>query len=425
MRYLLGIPFVNREDLLSLAVGSVRAMWPHTLIVDNSEDGLSAADWPVRIIRPHVPLTFTQSMNLLQREADARGCDAVLFMHNDGEAAPGTPEKLLAALEAAHESRRPWGVAFTHYDTLAAFNAEAVACVGPWDTTLPQYFADNDYYRRLRLHGYEVLETGLPVAHHNNASSTVKSDPFRGHHNGVTFGLYGGYYEQKWGGPPGGERFDWPFDGAAALGFVEHLRRQELFRQLAATYDTVEGNMLERADPRTTAAQVEAVRYALRLARPRAVLETGTNKSLFGYVLSQLARDVTLHTFDGDPRAAAGVELLNAGQSHVRSVFTLGDTKQTLAELDAEGIGFAWIDGGHDEATATSDLLHAARLSVPLIACDDARTMPEVGRAIEQLLAGRDDYEPLANPFYQHDARGIRFLRRRSWRPRGGASWQP
>lgn len=425
MRYLLGIPFVNREDLLGLAVESVRAMWPHALVVDNSEDGLRPADWPVEILRPPVPLTFSQSMNLLQRESEARACDVLIFMHNDAEAAPETPERLLAALAEAHESGRRWGAAFTNYDTLAAFDAEAAACVGPWDTTLPQYFADNDYYRRLRLHGYETLDTGLPVAHHNNASSTVKSDPWRGHHNGVTFGLYGGYYAQKWGGPPGGEAFDWPFDGAAAIGFVEHLRRQELFLRLAATYETVEGNMLERADARTTAAQVEAIRYALRLARPRAVLETGTNKSLFGYVLSQLARDITLHTFDGDPRAAPGVELLNAGQSRVRSVFTLGDTKETLARLDAEDIGLAWIDGGHDEATAASDLGHAARLGVPLIAADDARTMPEVSRAVERLLAERDDYEPFPNPFYRHDARGIVFLRRRSWRPRGGASWRP
>ena len=425
MRYLLGIPFVNREDLLSLAVASVRALWPHTIIVDNSPGGLSPADWPVAVLRPSLPLTFSQSMNLLQGEAAARSCDALLFMHNDAEAAVGTPERLLAVIEEAGGAGRKWGAAFTNYDTFAAFNAEAVACAGAWDTTLPQYFADNDYYRRLRLAGYEELCTGLPVAHHNGASSTVKSDPWRGHHNGVTFPIYAGYYAAKWGGPPGGETFDWPFDGAAAVGFVEHLRRQDLFRQLAATYDTVEGNMLERAGARTTAAQVEAVRYALRLARPRAVLETGTNKSLFGYLLSQLARDLTLYTFDGDPRTARGVEILAAAQSNVRPVFALGDTKQTLADFDAEGIGLAWIDGGHDEATALSDLRHAARLAVPLVAVDDARTMPEVGRAVARLLAERDDYEPLTNPFYQHDERGIVLLRRRAWRPACAGPWQP
>jgi predicted O-methyltransferase YrrM len=414
MKYLHGIPYVNRTDLLALAVGSVRALWEHAVIVDNSEDGLDPREWSIPVLRPHVPLTFSQSMNLLLREAARRDCDTLLFMHNDAEAAEGTPEKLLATLREARESRRRWGAVFTHYDTLAAFDLEAARAIGGWDTTLPHYFADNDYYRRLRLYGYEIVDTGLAVTHHNDASSTVKSEPTRGFLNGVTFPLYASYYAAKWGGEPGGEKFDWAFDGAEALGFVEHLRRQDLFRQLAESYETVEGNCLERADPRTTAAQIEAIRLALRLTRPRCVLETGTNKSLFGYVLSQLARDVTLYTFDGDARVVGGGELLNAAQSKVRSVFTLGDTKQTLRDFDAQAIDLAWIDGGHDEATALSDLRQAARLRVPLVAVDDARTMPEVARAIEQVVGESSDYERLANPYYAHDARGIVLLRRRA-----------
>ena len=143
-------------------------------------------------------------------------------------------------------------------------------------------------------------------------------------------------------------------------------------------------------------------------------METGTNKSLFGYLLSHLAGGVTLHTFDGDPRAARGVELLNAAQSNVRSVFTLGDTKRTLPRFDARGIDLAWIDGGHDEETAASDLRCAARAGARIVAVDDARTMPEVARALARTLEeNARDYEPLVNPFYAHDARGIVFLRRR------------
>ncbi|MDT7604174.1 MAG: hypothetical protein QOF61_2171, partial [Acidobacteriota bacterium] len=367
----------------------------------------------VPILRPPVSLTFAQTMNLLQREAARRDCDALLFMHNDAEASEGTPEKLLSVIAEAHAARRRWGAVFTHYDTFAAFNLEATRVVGEWDAALPQYFSDNDYYRRVRLAGYEIIDTGLPVMHHNGASSTVKSEPSRSFLNGVTFPLYGSYYAAKWGGSPGVERFDWAFDGALSIAFVEHLRNSELFRQLADTYETNEGNILERADQRTTAAQVEAIRLALRLARPRRVLETGTNKSLFGYLLSHLACGVTLYTFDGDPRAARGVELLNDGQTNVRSMFTLGDTKETLADFAEEQIDLAWIDGGNDSATALSDLRHAARLRVPLVAVDDARTMPEVARAVEHVLAESDDYESLPNPFYSHDERGIVFLRRR------------
>jgi predicted O-methyltransferase YrrM len=413
MQYILGIPFVNRPDLLRLAVQSVEPLWPHALIIDNSDTGLDAAMWPVLVVRPSVPLTFSQTMNLLQRLAAERSCDVLLFMHNDAEADSGTPERLLAIVQEAMTSEQRWGVVFTHYDTLAAFSMEMTRVVGQWDTTLPQYFADGDYYLRVRRAGYEIIDTGLQMTHHNNASSTLKSDPQRRFLNSVTFSLYERYYTAKWGGLPGNETYDWPFNGALAILYINHLREQELFQQLAGSYDTVEGNLLERADERTTAAQIEALRYALNLARPRSMLETGTGKSMFGYLLSHLTQGVTLYTFDGDPRCVTGVELLNAAQTNVRVVFTLGNTQQTLQTFDIHGLGFAWIDGGHDKVTALNDIRQAMRLGIPLIAIDDALTMPEVEKAIDCALHTHPEYVHLANPFFAHDARGIVFLRRR------------
>ena len=214
MKYLLGIPFANREDLLRRAIQSVQPLWQHTLIVDNSETRLVPSAWQAEIVAPPVPLTFSQSMNLLQQRAGEAGCDALFYMHNDAEPASGTPERLLAAVEEALASRPRWGVAFTHYDTLAAVNMAMVREVGPWDTTLPQYFADNDYYRRLRLCGWEVLETGLPVSHLEGGSRTINSDAHRLFLNSVTFPLYERYYVAKWGGAPGRETYGKPFNGA-------------------------------------------------------------------------------------------------------------------------------------------------------------------------------------------------------------------
>ena len=212
MSYLLGIPFVNRPDLLAAAVRSIEPCWPQALIVDNAEELLDPAAWPIPLFRPPVPLTFSQTMNLLQRLAVERGAEVVLLMHNDAEAAPGTPEALLAAAGAATAAGRRWGAIWTNYDALAAYSLRMVADVGQWDTTLPQYFADNDYYRRIVLAGYELVDSGLPVVHH--ASSTITTDPRRRFLNGITFPLYEQYYVAKWGGPPGGERFARPFDGA-------------------------------------------------------------------------------------------------------------------------------------------------------------------------------------------------------------------
>lgn len=214
--YTLGIPFVNRPDLLRLAVNSVRALWPGTFILDNSEAGdveVEKKQWPVEVRWfQGISLTFSQSMNYIFNEAYRRGNPVCLFMHNDAEAAPGTAEALMARVEDEMATGQKWGVMFTHYDTLAAFNMAAVEDIGPWDTSLPQYFADNDYYRRLMLAGWEAVNTNLEVTHHNNASSTIKADQRRNLVNGVTFPLYQQYYVAKWGGEPGKERFEVPFN---------------------------------------------------------------------------------------------------------------------------------------------------------------------------------------------------------------------
>lgn len=215
MNYLLGIPFANRDDLLRRAVDSVRTMWPYTVIIDNSEVGLDRSAWPVDITVPQVPLSFSQTMNLLQRLAKARRCDVLCYMHNDAEACEGTADRFLSMLEEAVASTPRWGIAFTHYDTLAAVNMRMVDELGPWDTTLPQYFADNDYYRRIRLGGWEVIETGLPVNHVDGGSRTIHSDGRRMLLNSVTFPLYERYYAAKWGGTPGRETYHRPFNTPA------------------------------------------------------------------------------------------------------------------------------------------------------------------------------------------------------------------
>lgn len=155
--------------MLEKAVGSVRYFWPHTTIIDNSEAGLDPSAWPVPLVRPSVPLTFSQTRNLSRRMALGQSCDFYFYMHNDAEAAEGTPERLLALGEQAVTSGQRWGVLFTDYDTFAALSMPTAREVGGWDTNLPQYYADVEYYRRVRLAGHEVTYTGLEVAHTNGA----------------------------------------------------------------------------------------------------------------------------------------------------------------------------------------------------------------------------------------------------------------
>lgn len=216
MKYLVGIPYVNHPDLLYLAVNSIKLFWPQTIIIDNSKqrdlrhDKQLPSEIPVYY--PPVPLTFSQTMNLLQLIALEQQCQVLMFMHNDAEAHPGTPEAFLAVLQELQVSGRKWGMVQTNYDTLAAFSMKAVMNVGIWDTVLPQYFADIDYYRRMQLAGYEFVGTGLGVTHHNNGSSTIKSDSDKMFLHQITCPLYEHYYEAKWGGKIGAERFNTPFN---------------------------------------------------------------------------------------------------------------------------------------------------------------------------------------------------------------------
>jgi hypothetical protein len=217
MALLLGIPYVNRPDLLRRALASVEALWPSAVLVDNSEQGDLIQDpgsWPVRIqrIRGVAPLSFSQSMNLLQAIAVERNCPAWFFLHSDAQASNAVVDRLMQEVQQALNRTTPWGAIFTFYDTFCAFSTAALAHVGRWDVNLPQYFSDNDYYYRLRLAGYDIIDLKLPVLHQEGGSCTLHSDPRRLLLNKITFPLYERYYEAKWGGPSGREVFAVPFN---------------------------------------------------------------------------------------------------------------------------------------------------------------------------------------------------------------------
>jgi len=199
---------VNREDLLAKALRSAAEIGDYLTVVDNSRDGLSMA--VARHYRPPVPLSFSQSMNFAMTSAKGHGSSFVLLMHSDAEAHSGSCMQLVEYARRLNTEGRKWGVLFTNYDALAALNLALLDDVGLWDTNLPQYFSDNDYYRRIALAGYEKIETGIPVDH--TPSTTINSDPELKFLNGVTFPLYEQYYTQKWGGKPGKEIFKIPFN---------------------------------------------------------------------------------------------------------------------------------------------------------------------------------------------------------------------
>lgn len=199
MRYFLFIPHVNRYDLLTKALASVRTAFAgHIVVVDNSTDGdLRTAPLPdCELLTPPVPLTFTQTQNWMQKRAKERECDLLFLMHSDGEAAPGAAADFLRRAEIEWSTNTRLGAVFTNYDVLCAFTITAIETVGPWDTVFTQYFADNDYYGRLERAGFEIV-TMRDITVHHVCSATLHSDPHRQFVNGIFFPTFGHYLEQK------------------------------------------------------------------------------------------------------------------------------------------------------------------------------------------------------------------------------------
>jgi len=200
------IPYLNRPDLLDKAVASVkRCKSVNVLVLNNSERKI-----PYLCNTPPVPLTFSQTQNWMLRQAENIHAPFYLFMHSDAEAGEGTVKKLVEMSQSLTDEGRKWGVIWTAYDALAAFNTAAFRAVGGWDQMLTWYLSEVDVYRRLRLAGYELIDSNLPVKH--EPSQTLNSDPYIQMCVNLEVPFRERYYFLKWGGAAGRETYLTPFN---------------------------------------------------------------------------------------------------------------------------------------------------------------------------------------------------------------------
>ena len=224
--------YVNRPDLLRRSLDSFSELWPELTIVDNSIDGLERTDanpdlellpdgywqplsplWPsgVRVFRPPVPLTWSQSANWMLKDATEKGVDFIVHFHSD--ATSSNPQAVNQLLEYARRVKAEgtrWACLWTLYDVLWIVNPVAARDVGGWDTTFQSYFVDQVQKMRWKLKGWETINTGIEGITHEG-SATVRSDPKLDFVNRMTFPLYEKLYRQMWAGDPGNEKYDAPF----------------------------------------------------------------------------------------------------------------------------------------------------------------------------------------------------------------------
>ena len=184
----IGIPCLNRFDLLARAIASIDV--PNELfLIDNSVNNRG----------------WAASINAILREGFGRGYDWVFCGVNDAFLGRGDLQRALDLLDTGTV-----GLWKLHHFNWWAISRECVDRVGWFDERFwPCYHADNDYDRRCELAGVRVGQVpGCNVEHLEN--STLRA--------GYTMADTEPYYIEKWGGPPGQERFTVPFTDPAARG---------------------------------------------------------------------------------------------------------------------------------------------------------------------------------------------------------------
>jgi hypothetical protein len=221
-QFFIGISYVGGPQYTHAALKSLGKYRRNVLIIDCREDESALAEISLenaaRIIRPEIPFSHTQVHNYFQREAIRHNQPFYFVMHNDAEASPEVIDHLVYRmtnyLTSTDADSPKVAVIFTNYDALACYSTEAAKVVGPWDWRLfPSYYSDPDFYRRCRLAGYELLDTGLPVKHEGSHVINKVNKQLKYLNHRLTHNQAREAFIAKWGGPPGEEKFIKPFDG--------------------------------------------------------------------------------------------------------------------------------------------------------------------------------------------------------------------
>jgi len=217
MNYLHFIPHVNRIDLTSIALNSVRNLWSSTVIIDNSSNSdevISLSDkynFQFNVLKPPVPLTTAQTYNLIRLIAIEKQLNFITFMHNDCEVLTENGDLMLVE-EANEQFSNVFNrIGFINYnnvnseqqrtndDLFCAYKTDMLKDVGEWDwLCCPFYFLDNDYMRRMTIKQWRSYSMENLQCKHHNSCSTVKSDKLRKLINPAYFNVSKELMNIKW-----------------------------------------------------------------------------------------------------------------------------------------------------------------------------------------------------------------------------------
>lgn len=119
----------------------------------------------------------------------------------------------------------------------------------------------------------------------------------------------------------------------------------------------------------------------LKKIQPRTLLETGTNKAQFCYIVKLLFPNCKITTFDVHHWCKEMINMVLEETKTDGITFIEGDTLNTLKNVN-DTFDCAWIDGGHSYKVCLSDLRECARLGIKNLLVDDWIFAPDVKLAV-------------------------------------------
>lgn len=222
-----GIPTINQKPLLERSLAQLQEKSPGSavIIVDNGGQEIALpAGMDGAVIVPEQNLGVAASWNRIMDAAfDGYGEDFVAILNDDIELAHGEKE-----IEAAWRATRPWLMMSLQGWCSFVISRECRQAVGAFDEGFwPATYEEHDYARRLRL-ALPGRERHVDLVHLDasgwgpesilddclqprvmRSGQSGKADPqLEALKKRCRY-----HYESKWGGLPGMETWNKPFDG--------------------------------------------------------------------------------------------------------------------------------------------------------------------------------------------------------------------
>lgn len=203
----LGIPTINRADLLQEALTLYKDTWygRNVYIVDNGQQQINTTAYWQKIMKMPTNIGVAASWNLMCRQAEYKGYTHIALLNDDvvwrkraseiEDFIAENPADLYLGIDCN------WSVVILPLDTWAN--------VGAFDEGFfPAYFEDNDYQYRMKLKGLNIVHTDFCTPEVYLNSQSIAKDPSLN----ANFEKNKRRYFQKWGGYQGEEKYKSPFN---------------------------------------------------------------------------------------------------------------------------------------------------------------------------------------------------------------------